>query len=672
MMHRVTSRLSEDGRPMLAFGGDYNPEQWPESVWTEDVELMKQAGVNLISVGIFSWALLEPKEGCYEFGWLDRILDLLHRNGIRVDLANATASPPPWFSRRYPLSLPVSVYGVRQTYGSRQAFCSSSADYRRAAAAITQAVADRYSHHPAVVMWHVHNEYGCHNQPCFCDASAAAFRVWLQRRYDTLDELNQAWATAFWSQRYYDWEEILPPRSSGSFINPTQQLDFARFSSDELLDCFTAEADILRGASDLPVTTNFMGFSMGLDKPVDYWRWAEQMDLISNDHYLIAGRTDNFRDLAMNADLSRGWARGGPWLLMEHSTSAVNWQPRNVAKAPGELVRNSMQHVARGADGALFFQWRASAAGAEKFHSALVPHAGTDSKVWREVIELGQALRSIAEVTGSVVDGAEVAILHDTDARWASELDAHPSIDASTMAETRTWYDALHRAGFTTDFSQSTDDLSEYKLVIVPVQYLITDAGAQNLREYVIGGGHLVVTYFSGITDVNDHIRLGGYPGAFTDLLGIRVEEFFPLRRDETVPLTAFGAGSLWTELGRATTAETLARYAAGPVQGSPAITRNAAGSGSSYYVGTRLDEPGLADLLSYIAAESGVHPVVAALPEGVEAVRRTGPAGTWTFVINHTASPVEVDVTGFELLANARVDGQLAVAAGGVGVVRH
>jgi len=671
-MHRVTARLADDGQPAIAFGGDYNPEQWPEAVWHEDVELMKQAGVNLVSVGIFSWALLEPKEGVYEFAWLDRVLDLLHTNGIRVDLADASASPPPWFSRKYPDSLPVTASGVRHSYGSRQAFCASNPDYRRAAAALTRAIVDRYASHPAVVMWHVHNEYGCHNQPCFCDISAAAFRVWLQSRYQTLAELNDAWGTAFWSQHYYDWDEILPPRTSGTWINPTQQLDFARFSSDELLDCYKAEAAIIRAGSTHPVTTNFMGLHMGLDRPIDYWRWAPEMDVVSNDHYLIAEDRENYQELAMIADLTRGWADGQPWLLMEHSTSAVNWQPRNIAKTPGELMRNSLQHVARGADGALFFQWRAAKAGAEKFHSALVPHAGPDTKVFAEVVALGGALRAIREIVGSTVADAQVAILHDTDARWASELDSHPSVDVSNVGETRSWHDAFYRAGITTDFHQSSDDLSHYRLVVAPVQYLATDAGIANLTRYVEGGGHLVVTYFSGIVDENDHIRLGGYPGAFADVLGIGIEEFFPLHPDESVPLSHFGSGSIWSELGRSSTADVLAEYSDGPVAGSPAVTRNRVGNGSAYYVGTSLSRDGLTEFVALLAAATGVTPAVAGLPAGVEAVTRASGSDRWTFVINHSDSPAKVDMAGTDLITGETVRDTLTVAAGGVSVVRR
>lgn len=669
-MHYITSRLGVAGEATLGFGGDYNPEQWDRSVWAEDIKLMREAGVNLVSLGIFSWALLEPEEGSYEFGWLDDVLDQLHEGGIRVDLANASASPPPWLSHKYPDSLPVTVDGVRLSYGSRQAFCSSSVDYRRAAAALTTKIAERYSNHPAVVMWHVHNEYGCHNQPCYCDVSGEAFQRWLKKKYGTIDALNAAWATAFWSQHYYHFDEIVPPRRSGAFVNPTQQLDFARFSSDELLECFEAEAAILRAHSGHPVTTNFMGFMMGLDRPIDYWRWADRMDVISNDHYLVAEDRLHYRELAMTADLTRGWAAGASWLLMEHSTSAVNWQPRNIAKSPGELVRNSLQHIARGADAALFFQWRAAKAGAEKFHSALLPHAGSDTKVWREVVELGTIFRAIGEIAGSRVADVEVAIVHDTDARWASELDSHPSIDLNSMTQTRSWYDALYRAGVTADFRRSTDDLSSYRLVIVPMQYLMTDEGARNIAAFAEAGGRVVVTYFSGIVDENDHIRLGGYPGAFRRLLGVRIEEFFPLHLAETVALSAFGSGTIFSELGRSDGAEVLAEYAEGPVTGSPAVTRNEVGTGAAYYVGTNLADAGLDELVAEVVRDARLT-VEFETEEDVEIVRRSDGHRSWIFVINHSRVDTRIEVAGLELISNAELDGTLTVASGGVAVVR-
>ncbi|MEO6503677.1 MAG: beta-galactosidase [Jatrophihabitantaceae bacterium] len=667
-MRQVTAGLGVDGRPALAFGGDYNPEQWPESVWASDVALMREAGVNLVSVAIFSWALLEPAEGSYEFGWLDRVLDLLHGNGIRVDLANASASPPPWFSSRYPESLPVTADGVRLSYGSRQAFCPSSPDYRRAAGALTQALADRYGEHPAVLMWHVHNEYGCHNAHCYCDISAAAFRNWLRRRYGELAELNHAWGTAFWSQRYYDWNEILPPRRSGTWVNPTQQLDFWRFSSDELLECFTAEAAILREHSRRPVTTNFMSFF----KPLDYFRWAQEMDLVSNDHYLIVDDPDPAEELSMAADLVRGLAGGSPWLLMEHSTSAVNWQPRNRAKAPGEMLRNSLQHVARGSDGALFFQWRASAAGAEKYHSALLPHAGRDSRRWSEVVELGSVLGRLGELAGSVVEQAEVAIVYDWQSRWAAELDSHPSVDVSPLTGARQLYSALWRSGVRCDFVHPGASFGGYRVLLAPHLYLLSAEHAAAVTAFVEAGGTVLVTYFSGIVDERDHLYLGGYPGALRELLGVRIEEFYPLLAGQSVPLDEYGSGTVWSELGRPEGAEQLACYAEGPVAGSPAITRNAVGSGSAWYLGTTLADDQLGRLLGRILAEVGVAPLLAGLPPRVEVVRRRAGGTGYTFVINHTGEPVSAPLSGTELITGERADGgSLVVPAAGVRVVR-
>jgi beta-galactosidase len=661
-MRRVTEALGS----RIAFGGDYNPEQWPESVWTEDVALMREAGVNLVSLGIFSWALLEPAEGEYDFSLLDKVIPLLHRNGIKVDLATATASPPPWFSTRYPHTLPVDIDGVRRSFGARQAYCPSAPEYRRAAAALAAQVAERFADHPAVVMWHINNEYGCHNWHCFCDVSAAAFREWLRARYRTLGALNESWGTAFWSQRYSDWEQINPPRtvSYRSHANPGQQLDWWRFSSEELLACFHAEADAVRAVATQPLTTNFMGFF----KPLDYRRWAADQDLISNDHYLLAEDPGNEQHLAMCADLMRSLAKGEPWLLMEHSTSAVNWQPRNLAKAPGQMRRNSMQHVARGADGALFFQWRASRAGAEKFHSGLVPHAGRDTKVWREVVELGANLRAIAEVAGSRVAQPHVALLFDWTSWWAAELDSHPSVDVDPLAETRRWHEALWSRNVAVDVVGSLDELAAYRVVIVAGQYLLDDAAAAALAAFVESGGTVVVTYFSGIVDEHDHIRLGGYPGALRDLLGVRVEEFFPLAQRDSIALTRYGDGRIWSELGQVTDATAVATYVDGPVAGSPAVTCRKVGTGRAWYVGTQLSGAGLGQLVEQVLSEAAVEPVVAGLPRGVEAVRRVSDGTSYLFVINHTDEDVSVPVSGTDLITGA-TNG--SVAAGGVAVLK-
>jgi beta-galactosidase len=532
-------------------------------------------------------------------------------------------------------------------------------------------MARRFGGHPALAMWHVSNELGCHNVHCYCDVSADAFRGWLRRRYRDLDALNAAWGTAFWSQHYTAWEQVLPPRAAPTFPNPTQQLDFARFSSDELLDYFRAERDLLHELTPgVPVTTNFM--VMPRIRAMDYFAWAPEQDLVSQDHYLDAADPESYVELSWSADLTRGVAGGSPWFLMEHSTSAVNWQPRNVAKQPGQLRRNSLAHVARGADAVCFFQWRQSRAGAEKFHSALVPHAGTETKVWREVVELGATLKAISEVAGSTVR-AEVALLFDWNARWAAELDSHPSRDVTYLDQSLALYRALWDAGVTVDFAHPESDLGGYRLVLAPTLYLVTDAATANLRGYVEQGGHLLLTYWSGIVDDNDHVRLGGYPGAFRDLLGVRTEEFFPLREGEQVRLAGGvldgEAADVWTEALELRGAKEVSGYVDGPLPGVPALTRNAVGEGTAWYLATRLRPPGTAALVRELCGAAGV--AVHDRP-GVEVVRRHGERSTYLFVINHSGEEARVETTGTDLVTGQTCAGTARVPAGAVAVVRE
>ncbi|GAA1767063.1 beta-galactosidase [Nonomuraea bangladeshensis] len=619
---------------VIAYGGDWNPEQWPEETWQQDVALMREAGVNQVSLGIFSWSVLEPAEGVFDFGWLDRAMDLLGANGIRAGLATPTASPPPWFGASYPEALPVDADGRRLHHGSRQGFCPSSPIYRDRALRIAERVATRYAGHPALALWHVHNEYGCHNARCYCDTSAEAFRAWLRARYGSLDELNDAWGTAFWSQRYGDWAQILPPRATPSFTNPGQQLDFRRFSSDALVELYTAERDLLKSVTpDVPATTNLMA---GAHWDMDCWAFAAEVDVVSTDHYLIGARAEPHIDLAFAADYARSLNGGRPWLLMEHSTSAVNWQPRNLAKAPGELRRNSLQHLARGADGIMFFQWRASRAGAEKWHSAMLPHAGPDTKIFREVKALGAELAGLDGVPGSRVT-AEVAILLDHASVWAQDHPAQPTSELDPVEEAKRWHAALWRAGITCDLAHPEGDLSGYRLVLVPMLYLVSDAGAAGLADFTRAGGVTLVGPYSGIVDEHDRVRLGGYPGAWRELLGVSVEEFFPL--EGPIALESGGTGTVWSELAHVTGAKVLDAYATG----EPAWTRHEQGGGAAHYLTTRLDDATLTRVLAAVCAEAGVRPAATA-PPGVEVVRRAHEDGrAFLFAINHTGADAEV-----------------------------
>jgi beta-galactosidase len=652
----------------IAFGGDYNPEQWPREVWDEDMALMRESGVSFVTLGVFSWSWLEPAKGEYDFGWLDDVMDLLHAHDVAVDLATATATPPPWLSTAHPEILPVDRDGHTLWPGSRQAWCPSSQLYRDYAVALTTQLAQRYHEHPALARWHVSNEYACHNVPCYCDTCAASFRAWLRRRHGDLETLNTSWGTAFWSQRYTDWEQVLPPRRSTTLANPTHQLDYSRFQSDQLLDFFRAEKAVLAELSPgVAVTTNFM--TMTNFTLLDYHQWAAEQDVVSTDHYVVDSLADPTGELAFCADLTRGIAGGRPWMLMEHSTSAVNWQPVNRAKAPGEMTRDSLTHVARGADTIGFFQLRQSRAGAEKFHSALVPHAGRDSARFREVAELGALAARLGEVVGSTVD-SEVAILWDYQSNWAITGPAMPSNAFHPSEVARTFHRLLRDRGVAADVVHPGADLAAYRVVVVPTLYSVTNAHAAPIAAAATGGAQVVVTFFSGISDEHDHVRLDGYPGAFRDLLKVRAEEFFPLRPGETVELTE-GHGSLWSEDLTATGAEVVTSYAAGPLTGKAAVTRAEAGQGAAWYLATLPDDATLGALLDRLVEDAGVRPVVE-VPRGVDAVRRSSDVGSWLFLVNHTGEEQRVPTSGHDLVSEARVGPEVVIPAGGVAVVRE
>jgi beta-galactosidase len=655
--------------PGIVLGCDYHFEQWSPVVWREDMALMRTAGVGLVAINVFGWSNLEPRPGEYDFTDLDQIVELLHENGIRINLGTGTASPPPWLTRRHPEVLPVMADGTTRYFGGRQAWCPSSPVFRDHALALVDQVARRYGEHPAVALWHVSNELGCHNALCYDDTTAEAFRAWLARRYATVDALNEAWGTTFWSQRYADWSEIDPPRQALSVRNPAQLVDFQRFSSDALLDHYRAEEEVLRRYTTAPITTNFMVTAH--IRNVDYWTWAPAMDVVANDHYLDHRLSDPVAELSFAADLTRGLAGGAPWILMEQSTGAVNWQPYNLAKTPGQMARNSLTHVARGADTLCFFQWRASAQGAEKFHSAMLPHAGTNTTVWREVLELSATLTRLAEVAGTTVE-AETAIVFSWESWWATDTEARPSTGVNYLDQVHAAYRALRELGITADVVAPGADLSCYRAVVVPCLHMVSDEEAAVVTDFVRAGGHAVVTFYSGIVDRCDRVRLGGYPGAFRDLLGVMVEEFSPLLPGQEVALASGARATLWTERLHVTAAQIVDTYVDGPLAGIPAVTRNTFGAGQSWYLATALDPADLRDILRRAMRDAGV---TASGPENdgsVEVVHRSGRGRRYIFVINHGHKDAEHPATGRDLVTGDRVDGVLRVPAGSVGIVRQ
>ena len=629
----------------IHFGGDYNPEQWPEEVWAEDTKLMQEAGVSMVTAGIFSWAKVEPRPGEYDFGWFDRVMDRLAAAGIQVCLATMTASPPPWLSHRHPEVLPEAADGTRSWPGGRQHYCPSSPVYREHAARLVERLATRYAEHPALALWHVGNEYGCHTYECFCDVSAEDFRRWLRERYGTVEALNDAWSTAFWAQAYTSFDEVLPPRKAPTFPNPAHQLDYRRFGNDALLQCYLTEKEVLdRVTPGIPVTTNLMPNH----KPVNAFEWAGHQDVMSLDFYQDPYDPLTHIQAAYNFDLMRSARGGQPWMLLEQAPGAVNWRARNSPKQPGRMRLWSWQAVAQGADAILYFQWRQSRGGAEKFHSAMLPHGGTDTRIFREVSELGRELGSVPELAGTRSQ-ADTALLVDWNSWWALELDSHPSTALSQTQLSLAHYRPLFEAGVACDILPPDRDLSAYKLVVVPNLYLLSEDDAERLTEYVRGGGHLLVSFFSGIVDACDRVHLGGYPAPLRELLGLRVEEFWPLEEGARVGVRGELAGSadLWSEAIEPEGADTVAEFddSHPDLAGRAAVTRHAFGAGTVWYAGTRLEPAAMRQLTDSVRARAGVEPVLPGLPEGVQATVRGGEDGTgrFVFLLNHTDESAQV-----------------------------
>ena len=656
------------------YGGDYNPDQWPEEVWDDDVRLMKKAGVNLVSVGIFSWAKIETSEGVYDFDWLDRIIDKLGEAGVAVDLASATASPPMWLTQAHPEVLWKDYRGDVCQPGARQHWRPTSPVFREYALKLCRAMAEHYKGNPYVVAWHVSNEYGCHNRFDYSEDAEHAFQQWCEERYGTIDAVNDAWGTAFWAQRMNDFSEIVPPRfiGDGNFMNPGKLLDFKRFSSDALKAFYIAERDTLAEITpDLPLTTNFMVSASG--SVLDYDDWGDEVDFVSNDHYFIPGEA-HLDELAFSASLVDGIARKDPWFLMEHSTSAVNWREINYRKEPGQLVRDSLAHVAMGADAVCYFQWRQSKAGAEKFHSAMVPHAGEDSAVFRDVCELGADLNKLSDegILGSRLAKSRVAVVFDYEYEWATEHTATPTQHVHHVDEPLAWFRALADQGVTADVVPVRGAWDDYEMVVLPSVYLLSEETTRRVRDYVVGGGRLVVTYYTGISDEKDHVWLGGYPGSIRDVVGVRVEEFMPMGDDFTgVPdRLELSNGAVAHDIadvigsvdGTATVLETFKDDPWTGMDGAPAIVAHTFGEGRSVYVGARLGRDGIALSLPEILDSLGM--AEAGGNDGrVLHVEREGADGSrFVFSFNRTHETVRVPVEGEVVVSSfADVDGETA-----------
>ncbi|MBB6673381.1 beta-galactosidase [Cohnella nanjingensis] len=665
--------------PKIWYGGDYNPEQWEADTWPEDDRMFKLAGIDVATINVFSWALSQPNEDTYDFAWLDATIDRLHANGVYVCLATSTGAHPAWMAKRYPEVTRVDYHGRKRKFGGRHNSCPNSPVFRRYSRLIAGKLAERYKDHPAILVWHVSNEYGGY---CYCDNCAAAFRSWLERRYGSLDALNRAWNTRFWGHTFYEWDEIVPPNElseewGGSNTNfQGMSLDYRRFQSESLLDCYKLEYDeIKKHTPHLPVTTNLMG----LYPELDYFAWAKHLDVVSWDNY--PSLTTPVSLTAMTHDLMRGLKQGQPFMLMEQTPSQQNWQAYNSLKRPGVMRLWSYQAVARGADTVLFFQLRRSVGACEKYHGAVIEHVGHEhTRVFRETAALGAELQALSDRLLDARSAAKVAIVFDWENRWAVELSSGPTVGLNYVNEVHKYYDALFKLRIPTDMVSVEADLSGYDIVIAPVLYMVKPGFAQKAEAFAAAGGTFVTTFFSGIVNENDLVTLGGYPGELRKLLGIWAEEIDALFPDQSNRIVVKGeqgvlkgtyACGLLCDLIRAEGAEVVAEYGSDFYKGMPALTVNRFGAGQAWYVATSPDAAFMQDFLARLTAEKGIQPLVEA-PEGLEATVRVKDGQRYLFLLNHLAEPAtaETGAAGVDLLTGQAVSGAVTVPGRGVAII--
>jgi len=675
-------------KPKIWYGGDYYPDQWEKEIWDEDIRMFKLAGIDVATLNVFAWARNQPDETTFDFGWLDEMMDKLHAAGIGVCLATGTGAHPAWMARRYPDVTRVDFDGRKRKFGGRHNSCPNSPNYRRFSAAMAEKLAERYKRHPALLVWHVSNEYGGY---CYCDNCAAAFRVWLRQRYGAIEQVNRVWNTAFWGHTFYDWDDIVPPsgvseewRGANGRIETNFQgisLDYRRFQSDSLLACYELEYEaIKKHTPDVPVTTNLMGAY----KELDYHKWAKKMDVVSWDNYPSLDTPPSYT--AMMHDLMRGLKEGLPFMLMEQTPSQQNWQPYNSLKRPGVMRLWSYQAVARGADTVMFFQLRRSIGACEKFHGAVIEHAGHEhTRVFRECAELGgEWSRLGAELLDSRVR-ARTALLFDWDNWWAVEMSSGPTIALQYVKEAHKFYAALYRSRIPADVVGTDADLSGYDVLIAPVLYMVKPGVAEKLEAFVNRGGTLVTTFFSGIVDENDRVVTGGYPGKLRRLLGIWAEEIdalLPTQSNRMVlsqpqpldGLKAEYACGMLCDLIHSEGAEVRAVYGEDFYRGMPALTVHKFGQGEAWYLATSPEQAFLDDWLPQLCMSRGVQPLLTSAPEGVEASLRVKDGHEYLFVLNHNADAVRVHLgerTGVDLLSGKRLAGEAELAGRGVWIMR-
>lgn len=645
----------------ILFGGDYNPEQWPKEIWLEDMRILNLADINSATINVFSWAKIQPSENEYDFSTLDEIIDMLVKHDYQIILATSTGALPAWMSRKYPDVNRTDFQGRKHKFGQRHNACPNSPTFIKYSAKLAGKLAERYGNLGNIVCWHISNEYG---GKCYCENCERAFRVWLKEKYKTIDNLNKAWNTSFWSHTFYSWDEVVVPNELGDAIGEEKtafaglSIDYCRFNSESILKNFLNEKEAIRKYDKTtPITTNLMGAY----KDLDYFKFAKEMDIVSWDNYPSYDTPVSYT--AMMHDLMRGLKYGQPFMLMEQTPSQQNWQPYNSLKKPGQMRNMSYQAMAHGADTVQFFQLRRSVGGCEKFHGAVISHMGSENtRVFREVAELGKELDQLGT---ALLDGrtpAKIGIIFDWPNYWGLEYASGPTIELKYVEQIHHYYKELFRRNIDVDMISLESDFEKYDCILAPCLYMINLDQSEKIYNYVEQGGIFLTTMMSGIVDETDNVHLGGYPGPLRKTLGILVEEIDALPPGQKVELcfnndSKIAKGRMLCDIIHAESAEVIAEYGKGPFySGTPVITKNKVGSGKAYYVGTMLDESGMEELFNILINELTINQYI--LPEGIETKVRCKENKKYRFILNHEDKEVQVQFPfkGKDLLSERNV----------------
>ncbi len=670
--------------PFILYGGDYNPDQWSKETLIEDMKFFKLANINTVTLPVFSWALLQPDEDTYNFEWLDDILETLKENNIYVCMATSTAVQPNWMSRKYPEILPVDFEGRKRKFGGRVKFCPNSEKYRKFSVNLATKLAERYKDYPNIIAWHIGNEY---DNYCYCEHCENKFKEWAKKKYKTIEAINKAWNMNFWGHTLYSFDEIVAPSAlSEMWYGYDKQctnfqgiaIDYNRFMSDSILECYLGEYNAIKAITpNIEITTNLMGTF----KPLDYFKWAKHMDIVSWDNYPSLNADPS--DTSLRHDLMRSLKNGKPFMLMEQTPNQQNWQPYNSVKRPGVMRLWSYQAVAHGADTVMFFQMRQSIGACEKYHGAVISHAGHENtRTFRECAELGEELKALGDIIIDSRCDAKVAIMFDWDNWWAVEFSSGPSIQLRYVEQIEKYYKAFHNLNVTVDFVEPTGDLSKYSVVLAPVLYMLKDGAANNIKNFVSNGGTFITTYFSGYVNENDLVSLGGYPAELRDMLGLWVEEIDALPPDmnnsmnlvyKLNPMKDNYICNMVCDIINLEGAEALAVYGSDFYKDKPVFTYNKYGDGLAYYIGSNPEQAFLNDFALRLAKENNLLLEIEN-KEGVEITQRFKDNYSLTFVLNHNNEEVTLkldDKDYINILNNDSVKDNLTLKSKDVAILK-